>query len=119
MTGVSDLLVFKVVYPVISALIPVAVFYLARRILSSRWAFAAGALIITQSGFGQEIPAIARQEIALALFTALVAAMLETKMRWRIQWPLMLSFALTMVVSHYTTTYVTATILGLALVFQW
>jgi len=118
-TGVSDLLVLKVVYPAISALIPVAVFYLARRILSPRWAFAAGALIITQAGFGQEIPAIARQEIALVVFTALVAAMLETKLRWRIQWPLMLSFALTMVVSHYTTTYVTATILGMALVFQW
>lgn len=118
-TGVSDLLILKAVYPCISALIPVAVFYLSRRMLSSRWAFAAGALIITQSGFAQEIPAIARQEIALALFTALVAAMLENRLRWRVQWPLILLFALTMVVSHYTTTYVTATVLGLAFIIQW
>ena len=118
-TGMSDLALFKIVYPAITALIPVSVFYLGRRVLSPRWAFAAGALIITQSGFDQELPAIARQEIALVLFTALVAAILETRLRWRIQWPLMLLFALTMVVSHYTTTYVAATVFALALGFQW
>lgn len=117
-TGVPDLMIFKLVYPVLSALFPVAVFYIARRILSSRWAFAAGALIITQSGFGQELPAIARQEIALVLFTALVAAVLETGMPWRRQWPPVLLFALAMVVSHYTTTYVTITLLALALILQ-
>ena len=117
--GAPSLLVFKLVYPVISALIPVAVFFLARRVLSSRWAFAAGALIITQSGFGQELPGVARQDIALVLFIALMTAMLETKLPWRLQWPLVLSFALAMVVSHYTTTYVTITLLGLALFFQW
>lgn len=110
---------FKLVYPAITALFPVAVFFLARRILCTRWAFAAGALIITQSGFGQELPALARQEIALILFTALVSAVLETELPRRLQWLLALLFALAMVVSHYTTTYVTITLLGLALFFQW
>ena len=117
--GVPDLLVFKVVYPAISALFPVAVFYLGRRILSPRWAFAAGALIVTQSAFGQELPAIARQEIALALFTALMSAVLESTLPRRVRWPLITSFALAMVVSHYTTTYVTITLLGLALALVW
>jgi uncharacterized membrane protein len=117
--GVPDLLVFKVVYPAITALFPAAVFFLARRILCTRWAFAAGALIITQSGFGQELPALARQEPALVLFTALVSVALETELPRRHQWPLALLLALAMVVSHYTTTYVTITLLGLALFFQW
>ena len=52
---------------------PVAVFWLARRMLSLRWAFTAAALILTQATFGQELPAIARQEIALMLFVALAA----------------------------------------------
>jgi uncharacterized membrane protein len=117
--GVPDLLVFKLVYPAITALFPVAVFFLARRILCTRWAFAAGALIITQSGFGQELPALARQEPALVLFAALVSAVLATELPRRSQWALALLFALAMVVSHYTTTYVTITLLGLALFFQW
>jgi uncharacterized membrane protein len=119
LTGVPDLLVFKLVYPAITALFPVACFFLARRILCTRWAFAAGALIITQSGFGQELPALARQEPALVLFTALVSAVLETELPRRLRWPLVLLLALAMVVSHYTTTYVTITLLGIALFFQW
>jgi uncharacterized membrane protein len=119
MTGVSDLMIFKLVYPMLSVFFPVAVFYIGRRILSSRWAFAAGVLIITQSGFGQELPAIARQEIALVFFTALMAAALETSLPRRRQLPMVILFGLAMVVSHYTTTYVTVTLLGLTLVLHW
>ena len=117
-SGASNLIIFKAVYPAVSALFPVAVFFLGRRILSTRWAFAASALIITQSGFGQELPGIARQEIALVLFAALVAAILEANLPRRAQWPLVILFALAMVVSHYTTTYVTVTLLGMTLFFQ-
>jgi uncharacterized membrane protein len=117
--GVPDLLVSKLVYPAISALFPVAAFFIGRRVLAPRWAFAAGALIITQSAFGQELPAIARQEIALVLFTALASAVLEAKFPRRLQWPLVLSFAFAMVVSHYTTTYVTISLLGLTIFLQW
>jgi uncharacterized membrane protein len=119
LAGLPGLLVFKVVYPAIGALFPVAVFFLGRRILSARWAFAAGALIVTQSAFGQELPAIARQEIALVLFTALTSAVLESSLPRRAAWPLITSFALAMVVSHYTTSYVTITVLGLALAIGW
>jgi len=117
-TGVSDLMVFKLVYPTLCALFPVAVFYIGRRTLSSRWAFAAGVLIITQSAFGQELPAIARQEIALVFFTALMAAVLETSLPRRRQLPVTILFGLALVVSHYTTTYVTVTLIGLTLILQ-
>jgi uncharacterized membrane protein/glycosyltransferase involved in cell wall biosynthesis len=117
--GVPDLLVFKVIYPAISALFPVAVFFIGRRILAPRWAFTAGALIFIQTAFGQELPALARQEIALVLFTALASAILEAKLPRRLQFPLVISFALAMVVSHYSTTYVTIVLLGMTIVFQW
>ena len=48
LSGVPDLLVFSVVYPAIAALLPIAVFSLARRILSRRWAFVAAAFVIVQ-----------------------------------------------------------------------
>ena len=41
LSGMPGLLVFKVVYPVIGALFPVAVFGLARLVLPSAWAFVA------------------------------------------------------------------------------
>ena len=117
--GVSDLMVLKAVYPMITALFPVAVFWLARRILSLRWAFAAAALIVTQATFYQELPALARQEIGLMLFVGLVGALLDRDLGRYPQWALTAVFAAALTVSHYSTTYVAITIIGLALVLQW
>jgi uncharacterized membrane protein len=117
--GVPEVLVFTVVYPAITALFPVAVFWLARRVLSLRWAFAAAALILTQASFGQEIPAITRQEIALMFFVALVAAMLDRRLPRYPQWALAAVFAAALTVSHYSTTYLAISVIGLTVVLQW
>lgn len=119
LAGVPAARVFSVIYPMIAALVPVAVYYLARRLLSPRWAFAAAAFIPTQAVFGQELPGIARQEIALVLFTALIAVLLEARLAWVIQLPLAALFALALAVSHYTTTYVAITLIALGLFLQW
>jgi len=117
--GVPEVLVFTVVYPAITALIPVAVFWLARRVISVRWAFAAAAFILTQAAFGQELPAIARQEIALVFFVALVAALLDRRLRRYPQWALAAVFAAALTVSHYSTTYLALSMIGLTLALQW
>ena len=78
LSGMPALLIFKVVYPVIGALFPVAVFCLARRVLTGRWAFMAAALVVMQQTFFQQLPALARQEVAMMLFAALFAAVLDS-----------------------------------------
>ena len=110
LSGVSGLLVLKVVYPMIYALFPVAIFDLARGILSRSWAFIAAAFTISQYAF-TEIVSLARQEIALVLFVALVTAMLDTRMRRRTQWTLVALLAVAMALSHYSTTYVAVTLI--------
>ncbi len=117
--GVPEQAVFTVVYPAITALFPVAVFWLARRMLSLRWAFTAAALILTQATFGQELPAIARQEIALMLFVALVAAILDRRLRRYPQWALAAVFGAALTLSHYSTTYLAVSLIGITLVLQW
>ena len=117
--GVPEQAVFTVVYPAIIALFPVAVFWLARRGLSLRWAFTAAALILTQATFGQELPAIARQEIALMLFVALVAALLDRRLRRYPQWALAAVFGAALTLSHYSTTYLAVSLIGITLVLQW
>jgi len=113
LSGVPVVLVFKVVYPAIGALLPVAVFNLARRILSRRWAFAAATFSLVQAF--PELPSVARQEIATLLFAALLAAMLDARIPRRSQWALVALLGLAMVVSHYSTTYVVITLIGLVL----
>lgn len=118
LTGVPGLLVLKVVYPVIYALFPVAIFDLARRILPRCWAFVAAAFTIGQYAF-IEIVSLARQEVALVLFAALVMAMLDARIRRRSQWALVVMLGLAMALSHYSTTYVAVTVIGFALPLQW
>src|SRR6185437_14251666 len=97
-------LVFKVVYPLIFALFPVAIFGLARKVMTRSWAFIAAAFTIGQYAFS-EIAGFARQEIALVLFAALVAAMLDGRVGRRSQWSLVALLGLALGVSHYSTTY--------------
>jgi uncharacterized membrane protein len=117
LSGVPDLLVFKVVYPAIGALLPVAVFGLARRILSPPWAFAAATFVLAQEFGG--LAGIARQEIATVLFAALLAAVLDARIRRRSQWVLVALLGLAMAVSHYSTTYIVIPLIGLTLPLQW
>jgi len=117
LSGVPAVQVFAVVYPAIGALLPVAVFNLARRILSRRWAFAAATFSLVQAF--PELPSVARQEVATVLFAALLAAMLDARIPRRPQWALVVLLGLAMVVSHYSTTYVVITLIGLTLPLQW
>ncbi|MGH3259205.1 MAG: hypothetical protein ACRDOU_28030 [Streptosporangiaceae bacterium] len=116
LSGVSGLLILKMVYPALNALFPVAIFSLGRRILSRRWAFAAPAFIIIQLPFSQEMPALARQEIALIFFVALVGALFDTRLARPRQRAMVIVFGLGMVVSHYSTTYFTVALLAPMLV---
>jgi uncharacterized membrane protein len=118
-SGVPALIVFKAVYPVIGALFPVAVFNLARRALAGRWAFMAAALVIMQQTFFQQLPALARQEVATTLFAVLFCAVLDTGQSKRSRWIFVCLLSLGMVLSHYSTAYLAIPLLAIGAVFQW
>jgi uncharacterized membrane protein len=117
LSGIPGLLIFKVIFPMIYAFFPVAIFGLGRRVISRCWAFVAAVFTMGQYAF-PEMAGFARQELALVLFAALLAAMLETQMQRRSQWGLVALLAVTMALSHYSTTYVAVTVIGLALPLQ-
>ncbi len=118
LSGVSGLMVFKVVYPAIYALFPVAIFFLARRVISRRWSFMAAAFTMGEFAFPQ-IAGFARQESAFVYFAALIAAILDTRIQRRARWILVILFGFALAVSHYSTTYMAITLTGLALLLQW
>ena len=118
-SGIPALLVFKVVYPVIGALFPVAVFNLARRLLGGRWAFMASLLVVMQQTFFQQMPALARQEVGTLLFAAVVLVALDAHQSRRTQWTFVCLLSLGVVVSHYSTAYLAIALFGIAVVLQW
>lgn len=118
-SGIPALLIFKVVYPVIGALFPVAVFNLARRLLGGRWAFMASLLVVMQQTFFQQMPALARQEVGTLLFAVLVPAVLDASQSRRTQWTFVCLLSMGVVVSHYSTAYLAIALFGIAIVLQW
>jgi uncharacterized membrane protein len=118
-SGISGLLIFKAVYPMIWAVFPVVVFDLASRVIDNGWAFAAAGITIAQEPFFQEMPALARQEIAMVLFAVLVAAILDGGLPRSSQLSLVVAFSLGMAVSHYSTTYFAIVMFAVALILQF
>jgi hypothetical protein len=119
LTGASDLMVLKLLYPMIFALFPVAIFGLARRIIRRRWAFIAAVFLVVQSTFAQEFPALARQEIATVFYIQMLAALFDAGLPRRPRWALTGVFGLGMAVSHYSTTYFTIEMLVILIVAQF
>jgi uncharacterized membrane protein len=119
LSGISALMIFKLVFPVIGAFFPVAVFSLARRALDGRWAFMAAALVIMQQTFFQQLPALARQEIAMVLFAALMCAVLDSGLTLRARWIFVCLLSTGMVLAHYSTAYLAIPLLAIAAVMQW
>ncbi len=106
LTGSSPLVAFKVLYPVLTALIPVSVFLVAGRVMRRSFAAGAGALLIAQNYFFALLPQLARQEIALLFFAVLVGAMFDARVRTLPRLALITALSAGMVVSHYSSTYV-------------
>jgi uncharacterized membrane protein len=118
-TGISGLMIFKVAYPLLCALFPVVVFILAARVLAKAWAFAAAAVVVAQEPFFQQLPGLARQEIALILFALTVVAVLDGLLPRRPRLALVALFGLGMAVSHYSTTYFAIVMFGVAAALQY
>jgi uncharacterized membrane protein len=97
----------------------VGAFSLARRVLQHRWAFIAAAFIAVQATFAQNLPALARQEIAIVFYIGMVGAMFDERLPWRQRWALTGIFGVGMAVSHYSTTYFSIEMLILLLLTQW
>lgn len=118
LTGISLVVILKLVYPTAFAMFVVGIYNIAERFLPRRWATLAAAYVLVQGGVSQQLPALARQEIALLLFLALCAALLEIGMPRPPRLTLVVLFGPALVVSHYSTAYFALLMLGGALCVQ-
>jgi uncharacterized membrane protein len=108
LTGATPLILFKLVYPCISALIPVAMYLLGSRVMSRAFSAGAAALLLIQVYFFEQLAELARQEIALLIAAVVIAALLERPFAVGIRTRTVIVSLLSagVVVAHYSTTYV-------------
>jgi uncharacterized membrane protein len=114
---VPDQYILRLVFQVVFACMPVAVYMLARRYLTPRLAFLAAIFFIAQVPFLRDLMFMTRQEIAF-FFYALLALIMTNRMLVRKQrLALFGTFGVALVLSHYSTVYVAVAVLVLARAF--
>ena len=97
--------VFKLVYSVILALVPVGLYQIFRRQLNDKVAFLSCFFFMSFAGFYLELPSMARQEVAELFCVLLILVLVSKEMNKETQSALFAVFGLSMVVSHYGVTY--------------
>jgi len=105
-SGIDLVWVFKLVYPVILALVPVGLYQIFRRQLNEKVAFLSCFFFVSFAPFYVQMTTLARQEVAELFFVLLILLLVSTEMNRRIQSALFLVFGLSLVVSHYGLFYI-------------
>jgi uncharacterized membrane protein len=98
--------VFKLVYPVIFALVPVGLYQIFRRQLNDKVAFLSCFFFMSFAPFYVQMTTLARQEVAELFFVLLILLLVSKEMNKMIQSALLIAFGLSLVVSHYGVTYI-------------
>jgi uncharacterized membrane protein len=103
--------VFKLVYPIIFALVPVGLYQIFHRQLNGKVAFLSCFFFVSSMTFYVQMTTLARQEVAELFFVLLILLLVSTEMNRTIQSALFIVFSLSLVVSHYGLFYIVVSFL--------
>jgi len=110
-TGIEPLLLYKLYTYSLLPLLPVVVYFIAKRFMSNLYAFLATTFFIGQVCF-LHAPAMTRSNIASIFFALALLVILHTEMRKRVKFPILFILSTGIILSHYSTAYVSLLLLG-------
>ena len=108
-SGVSVTWLFKIVYPLVFALVPLGLFVAFRSQTNDRIAFLGAFFVSSLFTFYGELPALARQEVAelfLVLLLILTVDKFQSVAEKRRVYVLYAVFAVSLIVSHYALAFI-------------
>ena len=99
--GMDPTWIYKIVYPMIFALVPVALYVLWQGYIGKKFAFAAAFLFMAESTFYTGLTALNRQMIGELFFVLLLLVLLNKKIRAEGKFIAFAVFSLGLIFSHY------------------
>ncbi len=111
-----DEYLYKVLYPILFAITPGIAYLIARNWVDRRMAFMAGVFFFAFPTFFQDMPFLARQEIAFLFYGLMLYILFKQQISLQVRQFLFLAMGTGVVLSHYSTTYTTLFIFALATV---
>lgn len=109
----DNIWVYKVVYPVLFALIPPILYFIFRKWFTSKQSFLAGFFFIAFPAFFMELPSLARQMTAELVLVVLLYLLVVSNLRIRYKIPLIVVCAGLLPLLHYATAIVALILLGI------
>lgn len=98
--------VFKIIYPLIFSLVPLALFHVFREQIGDKKAFLSAFFFMAMWTFAIRMPTLARQEIAELFFALLILLLIDRKLALGQRLVLAIVFAISLIVSHYALGYI-------------
>ena len=99
--GVDGNWLFKIVYPLIFALVPLILYQAFNRQIGPKKAFLSVFFFVSVPTFSIEMIALCRQQIAELFLALIILLLVERKLKSRQKTTMLIVFAVSMAVSHY------------------
>lgn len=111
---ITDPFIYKTLFQIIFALVPVTVYLIARRFVDPAISVLTFIYFVSFPTFFGDMPFLNRQEIAFLFLSLMILLVFESKIASGKKKFIFLLFAVGLILSHYSTTYITVGILSLA-----
>jgi len=115
--NIGGVWVFKAIYPIIFALVPVILYHVFSQQIGRRKAFLAVFFFMAVPTFSLEMIALCRQQVAELFLALLIMLLVTQRLRTRQKIIICIIFAASIVVSHYAIDFIGFIYMGLFLPF--
>lgn len=113
--NIDGIWMFKTIYPLVFALVPLILFHIFSQQMSQRKAFLAAFFFMAVPTFSLEMIALCRQQIAELFFALVILLLVDRKLRTGQKLTLLIIFSMAIIVSHYSLGFIGFIYMGLFL----
>ncbi len=111
--------VFKLIYPIIFSLLPVALYKIYDNQIRPKYAFISVFLFLSMFYFYMEAPLLRRQEIGLFFLSLMILLFIDNRLSSTQRSFLMILFAVSLIISHYSIGYISMIIISLSFILSF
>jgi uncharacterized membrane protein len=104
--NINNEYIYKLIFPILFSVSPLIIYLFTKKLLSKSYAFLSSFFFMIQIFFIEQMPALARQEVALIFFSLVFMLIFDQVINKVAKNVLLVIFGLSIVLSHYSTTYI-------------
>jgi len=98
--------IYKIIFPILFSIVPLTIYLSTKKFLSEGHAFLTSFFFISQYWFIEQMPALARQEMAFIFLALIYLLIFNHELNKSVKAFLYIILGMSIILSHYSTTYI-------------